>query len=319
MNEPVSPTCEQLATAVLVVRPANFGSNSETRGTNAFQSVSATGDVASQSLAEFDAVVGVLQQQGVSVVRLDGNERDLLPDEVFPNNWFSTHADGSLVIYPMAATNRRRERRADLQSSLLANGYRVRRRIDLSHFERVGQYLEGTGSLIIDHIQRRVFVCRSPRSDARLANLWCELMGFRLVLFDAIFRDLPVYHTNVVLALGPTWALWAEDLVPLAQRSALRDHLVSCDRDVIAIDSAQVAELCGNALGLRGCHGDVILLSTRARKALRADQRRRLEAHASLVDVAIPTIEAVGGGGVRCMLAELRLPRVAMNPVCENA
>lgn len=309
-DKPLQSDVAQGASAVLMVRPASFAENPETRGSNQFQSKPRT-DCRELAVREFDLLRAALMERAIEVVCLAGNELAALPDEVFPNNWFSTHSDGTLVVYPMAANSRRPERRTDLDARLGDAGFRIRRRIDLSHFERTARYLEGTGSLVLDHRHRLAFATPSPRTDATLVRDWCSRMGFSPILFDTFLKERPAYHTNVVLAIGSGWALFAADATAAEQRSGVIERLETSGRRVVAISCQQAADFCCNALELTSPGGPIIALSKRALGALSAMQRRFLESRAELVPVAIPQIETVGGGSVRCMLAELRLPRIS--------
>jgi hypothetical protein len=298
-----------------MVRPAVFYENPETAPSNAFQGPTPpalTGSLLATVQGEFDQAAGRLARAGVATLVHPARAADDTPDALFPNNWISTHADGTLVLYPMLAANRRRERRLDLVDALeREHGYRVRRRLDLSALENRGAFVEGTGSLILDRPHRRAFVCRSPRSTAAGIAAAAEALGIEALVFDALdARGEPIYHTNVMLSIGTGFALWCPPALPEAGRERIAEALSFGRRALVALEHAQLAELCANVLELRGDRGEPLLaLSERALAALRPAQRRALEQHASLVPVAIPAIETVGGGGIRCMLAEVFLPR----------
>jgi hypothetical protein len=316
----------QCADALFVVRPATCMSNPETRATNAFQRDAPveTADpdaefrlgrrphVREAVLHEFDQLAALLGDALRVHVYADTPDPPK-PDAVFPNNWFSTHADGTVVLYPMLAPSRRRERRRDLIDALGRDGpYRVSRIVDLSHFERRGEFLEGTGSLVLDRAHRIAYACRSPRThDAPLAA-FAQQLGYEVVAFDAAGPDgAPVYHTNVVMWLGERVAgVCSESIADAAQRRAVLDRLAAT-HEVVEISMAQMGEYCGNMLAVRSRTGDALLeMSHRAYHALTDAQRATLHRHFRwLTAHPVYTIERLGGGSVRCMLAEVFLPR----------
>lgn len=318
------PREAQCAGALVVVRPATFASNPETRATNAFQQdAPAAPDtdaefrlgrrphVREAVLHEFDQLAALLGDELRVHVWADTPDPPK-PDAVFPNNWFSTHADGTVVLYPMLAPSRRRERRLDLIEALGRDGpYRIARILDLSGFEASGQFLEGTGSLVLDRAHRVAYACRSPRThDAPLAAFAAEL-GYDVVAFDAVGPDAaPVYHTNVVMWIGERIAgVCLESIPDAAQRRAVRERL-GATHEVLEISMAQMSEYCGNMLAVRSRGGDALLeMSHRAYHALTDGQRATLHRHFRwLTAHPIYTIERLGGGSVRCMLAEVFLP-----------
>jgi len=290
-----------------MIRPHHFRSNPETRGDNAFQRDS-VGDVAATARAEFDTVVDTLRDYGVTVHDFDDTSTDT-PDSVFPNNWFSTHAGGHVAVYPMYAANRRRERRWDV-IDLLKTQYRVQDIIDYSGLEHDGLALEGTGAMVLDHIGRVAFVARSHRADPVLLERFCTNFNFEPIAFDAAdAQGKPVYHTNVLMAVGTGAALVGLDMIgDPARRDMVKSRLAETGRDVITLSEQQINEFAGNALELEGRDGLIFALSARALAALDADQTARIEATARIMPLTIPTIETAGGS-VRCMIAGLHLSR----------
>src|SRR6266404_762740 len=278
----------QSAGAVLMVRPACFGFNPETAASNAFQHSA-------------DSPGGAETQQPVK------------PDAIFPNNWVSFHFDGTVALYPMLAPNRRSERREDVLEQVVRLGrFHVSRTVDLTHREGEGKFLEGTGSLVLDRAHRVAYAGLSPRTDLDVLGEFAQLLDYELVTFEA--QDAaaqPVYHTNVVMAIGTRFAVVCGEAIAHPQhREAVFNKLRSAGHDIVDITQRQMQEFAGNLLELsRAGGGHVVALSTTAWRSLGSAQRRTLEAHAEVVPVAIPTIERVGGGGVRCMLAELHLPK----------
>jgi hypothetical protein len=305
----------QSADAVLMVRPASFGWNAQTAASNRFQPAApvAASGAGERAVAEFDALAAALENAGVAVHAFDDRAEPACPDAVFPNNWFSLHADGTVVLYPMLAPNRRHERRLELVAELERRaGYRVDRLLDLTHHELQGRYLEGTGSVVFDHPGRVAYACRSPRTDARVLDELCAELGYEPVIFAATDGEgVPVYHTNVVLSIGTQFAVVCAESVPMAQRGALLERLASGGRRVVTIDRRQMGGYAGNVLELRTANGARVLAASQCAVSSWSDDARATLAECveRVVAVPVPTIETLGGGSVRCMLAEVFLPR----------
>jgi hypothetical protein len=269
---------------------------------------------------EFDELLECLWRCGMGITVLDPADPHA-PNAVFPNNWFSTHADGTIVIYPMATASRRIERDPRLVELLKQEGFTTGSMIDLSTSERSGQFLEGTGSLVLDRRASLAFACLSPRTSETALSYWCSRMGYTAIPFtatmDGSLYGKPVYHTNVVMSIGEEFSVICLDAIPYpAERQEIQEELEKAGKEVIAIDLQQMNSFVGNMLQLRGKPLDpkipedrFIFMSTTAFHALRPEQRLALQRHGQLVPVNIPTIETVGGGSVRCMLAENFLPR----------
>jgi hypothetical protein len=298
----------------MLVRPASFGFNAQTAASNVFQQVPAAAaeDSAVAAQREFDSLQRALESEGIDCCVLRDEAPPPRPDALFPNNWISFHADGTVVLYPMAAPSRRLERRPEWIATVCEHtGFIERRRLDLSGEENAGHFLEGTGSLVLDHTHRRAYACRSPRTDAGLVVEWARLMDYEPVLFDALDESgRPYYHTNVLMWIGARAACVCLEAVQSPDGERLRE-LLSQDRDLLEIDRRQVRAFAGNMLQLASWDealGDceVLVMSASARAALSAAQWLRLSA---LTDnrlvIPIPAIEQVGGGSVRCMLAEV--------------
>ena len=317
----------QTSDAVLMIRPARFAANVETAASNRFQGTiegsnsgsdsssgartAAADEIAARAAREFDALAAALAAAGVTVHAFAGSRGAALPDEVFPNNWVSFHADGTAVLYPMLAPSRRRERRPELLEELRRrHGYRLARVVDLTRLEERGQYLEGTGSFVLDRVGRIAYACRSPRThDAALAEFGRDL-GYEPCTFDAADRDgHAIYHTNVLLSIGTRFVAFCTEAVrDVAERRRVVERL-SAERELIDLSLEQLHSFAGNVLELRAGDSPVIALSATALASLDAAQRRALEAHGELVVADVRTIEAHGGGSVRCMLAEVALPK----------
>jgi hypothetical protein len=305
------------ASSVILVRPTGFGFDPETAASNAFQRRTDDPDVAQHAAWEFDGVLEALRQCGIGITVLDPVDPDA-PNAVFPNNWLSTHADGTVVMYPMLTPSRRRERPPDamaLMELLRASGLSPRTVMDLSVWEQDGRILEGTGSLVLDRVHRRAYACLSPRTSQAGLDEWCRLMRYTPVPFtatmDGTLSGPPVYHTNVVMCIGTAFAVVCLDALPYpADREEVTEELHRSGREIIPIALAQMHRFAANMLELRAqrpAHAQqppTLFLSETAFDTLYPEQRIALQRHAQLVPVPIPTIEAVGGGSVRCMLAE---------------
>jgi hypothetical protein len=304
----------QSASTVLLIRPACFGFNAEAAASNVFSHDSADPELRSKAITEFDALERQLSDAGVEVIRLQDTPSPPKPDAVFPNNWFSTHADGTLVLYPMATAARRLERRVEPLTELLtSHGFDIRRVVDLSETEKSGRFLEGTGSLVLDRSRHRGYASLGPRTDADVIAEFDRQLGYSTFVFDA--RDpggRPIYHTNVLLSLGTGFAVVCLDAVAPEQRDALLADIETSDRAIVELTFAQLRRFGCNRLELRSGTGEsIIALSQKALSNLKPEQVRMLERFGSLIAADIPTIEAVGGGSVRCMIAEIHLPRLS--------
>lgn len=299
---------DQTSGTVLMVRPACFDFHAEAAQSNAFANGGA--DPAG-ALREFDAVVEALGRAGVEVLVLDDSADPAKPDAVFPNNWVSFHADGTIVTYPMATVARRLERNVDgLLTLLSSNGFEVRQVIDLAFHEEHGHFLEGTGSLVLDRPGRRAYACLSPRTDAAVIADFDDRLDYSTLLFDARDRSgKPIYHTNVLLSLGIRFAILCKEAVAPEYRDVLAREIETGGRTLIEVDYEQMRRFACNAIELVGGSGPVIALSSVARASLRPDQLRVMEGFGELVEADIPTIETVGGGSLRCMIADVHLPR----------
>ena len=300
----------QAPSAVVMIRPKRFHPNPETAADNRFQSHPklAPDLMARRAQDEFDAAVARLRDAGVTV-HVFQDECDDTPDSVFPNNWFSTHHGGHVAIYPMYATNRRRERRGDV-IEMLKRDYRVAEVTDYSGLEADGLSLEGTGAMVLDHIGRLAFVARSHRANPILLERFCTRFGYEPIVFDAVDASgAPVYHTNVLMAVGTHVAMVGLDMIVNDERRAtICERLTETGREVIALSTGQIADYAGNAIELSTPDGLILALSERALAALEPEQIRILQHSLRLVPLDLPTIESAGGSA-RCMIAGLHLAR----------
>ena len=303
----------QSAGAVLMVRPAGFGCNPQTASSNAFQAPPGTTVRDSQAavLTEFHGLSEALARAGVAVLIAPDSEEPPKPDAIFPNNWVSFHHDGTVALYPMLALNRRWERRDEiLEQVVREGGFRVSRTVDLTHRESQDKYLEGTGSMVLDRVHRVAYAGISPRTDLDVLGEFAQQLDYELMTFDALdAAGRAVYHTNVMMAVGTGFAVVCGASIVEDKRAAVLAKLRSTGHEVIDITLGQMAQFAGNVLELAASCGNLIALSTTALRSLNPAQRRILESYGTLIAAEIPTIERVGGGGVRCMLAEIHLPK----------
>ncbi|MEM9422933.1 MAG: arginine deiminase-related protein [Pseudomonadota bacterium] len=289
-----------------MVRPLEFSPNPETKVDNHFQT-EANAAGASWALAEFDTMVDELRDAGITVHVFD-EPRASVPDAVFPNNWFSTHDDGTIVTYPMYAPSRREEKRQDILDHL-AHTYTVKRHIDLSPFVEQSKFLEGTGVIIFDHLQRMAYMARSKRANGTLLTTLCAELDYKPFVFDAIDREgRAIYHTNVMMSIGAHTALVGASCIQVdAHRARLLSNLQKSGRTVVTLSHRQIRSFAGNALEVKGKHGDVLIISERGFDSLSEAQRKALLERVRVLPVNLPTIETAGGSA-RCMMAGVHLP-----------
>jgi hypothetical protein len=297
-----------------MVRPRHFGFNAETAVSNRFQQPGGSDHTAAQAQAEFDAFAAALAGEGITVCVAQDSDEPRKPDAVFPNNWVSFHADGTLVLYPMQSPSRRVERRPEIIDRVLRDtGFRVSRTIDLTPHEKAGRFLEGTGSLVLDHAERVAYACRSPRTHEEVAREWAGQMGYELEMFAASdARGTPIYHTNVLMSIGMRMAVVALDTIAATDRERIAARL-AVNHEVMQITAAEMAAFAGNVLELGSWDeylGDmrILVMSAAAQRALEGRKYARLYASVDAVlAVPVDVIERHGGGSVRCMLAEVFL------------
>lgn len=306
----------QCANTVIMVRPVAFHANPLTMDSNSFMDEAlqlSEQQQQSAALAEFEGLASVLRDADLRVLVFEDTRAPGTPDSVFPNNWVSFHADGTVVLYPMMAVNRRTERRMDIIEALSANEhYRIKEIIDLSGHERDEQFLESTGSLVLDRTNRVAYACLSPRTHVEVLGEFSQRLDYDVLSFDATDRDgQAIYHTNVMMAQGEGFAvICAESIRDPSQRTAVLGKLESLGHEIVDISYAQMEQFAGNMLELENSAGDKILaMSRRAHDSLARDQRATLGRYARLVHAPINVIEDSAGGSVRCMLAEVFLPR----------
>lgn len=296
----------QSTDTVIMIRPASFKYNVETAQSNAFQKAPSVENPNDLALQEFDAMVAILRAEGVNVWVEEDSVFPEKPDAIFPNNWLGIHPGKQIVLYPMAAENRRLERDPQLISRIKSklSGYSI---TDFSESERDGEFLEGTGSLIFDHIQRRVFASRSNRTDEKLVLELAEMLNFDPIIFDAIDEQTNAYyHTNVVLCIGTYFAIVCSESISENDRNRVIELLSENGRSLLHITREQVSAFAGNLLELRNSSDEtLIVLSSSAMNALAPSELAFLQQFGLLLPIDIPFIEQTGGGSVRCMMAEV--------------
>jgi hypothetical protein len=308
---------QQCASAVLMIRPAAFDYNPETAATNRMQRPGQAAEPGqAQALSEFDQFTRALRSEGVSVCVVDDTPLPAKPDAIFPNNWVSFHEDGTVVLYPMQAGSRRLERRPQIIDTVVEQlGFRVSRVLDLTKNEAAGRFLEGTGSLVLDHCNRVAYACISPRTHPAVVEEWARELGYEAVLFEACDRGgVPFYHTNVMMCIGARMAVLGTCAMSADDRARVIEKLEITGRDVIEIQHDEIEQFAGNMLELASWDealGDyrLLVMSEAARRSLRPEVYTRLSASTDyMLAVPVPAIERLGGGSVRCMLAEVFLP-----------
>tara|TARA_R110002096_G_scaffold426421_1_gene636234 strand:+ start:137071 stop:137997 length:927 start_codon:yes stop_codon:yes gene_type:complete len=299
----------QAPAAVIMIRPHYFSPNEETANDNAFQQSGdglSASEMAKSAYTEATNVAERLESKGIKVHIFEDESKET-PDSVFPNNWFSTHPGGHVAIYPMFPENRRRERRTDV-IEMLKKDYRVQDIIDYSGLEPDGLFLEGTGAMVLDHIDRVAYAVRSNRTDPVALERFCTHFNYEPMVFDAVDDDgASIYHTNVLMCIATNFVMICLDMIPDSDRRAeIEDRFRNSGRHVIALSKQQIACFAGNALELQSNDGRVLALSSVALKALSPEQISIIEQSAKLLPLDIPTIE-LAGGSVRCMLAGIHL------------
>jgi len=301
---------------LLMIRPKHFGFNEETDSNNVFQTNDKdlnSSQIAALALDEFDHFVEVLKREGLSITVIEDRNNPVISDAVFPNNWFSTHADGSVVTYPMFSKQRRLERREDI-FDLLAKKFIISNRFHFEDAEVNNQFLEGTGSLILDRSNKMVYACRSIRTNELLLQQWADKMKYKRCVFSA--RDnnnLDIYHTNVMMAIGEDFVIWGGDCLPdRSEREMVENQFKETGKTIIPISNEQIGFFAGNMLAVKNVSGErLLIMSNSAYNSLTNEQITQIKSFSRIIKGNIPTIEKYGGGSVRCMLAEIYLPEKA--------
>lgn len=307
----------QITNTVMMVRPVGFRMNEETAVNNYFQEdvKLRNAEINKKAQEEFDGFVNQLRKVGVNVIVVEDKEELDTPDSIFPNNWVSFHQDGTAVIYPMFAENRRRERRIEFFEELEKFGFKISNVLDYSLAEEEEVFLEGTGSMILDRINQKAYCSLSPRANEDLFIEFCEDMEFTPVLFTA-YQDVemnrkPIYHTNVMMCLAEQFAVICLDAIDAAkERKNVVSHLLNDGKEIITISEAQVQHFAGNMLQVVGGKDKrFLVMSATAFKCLNRGQIQKIEKYSEILVADINIIETCGGGSARCMMAEVFLPK----------
>jgi hypothetical protein len=307
----------QTSPHILMVRPANFGFNPETAESNFYQQKDERNLNVIRELArtEFDAFVVLLRDQRVNVIVVEDTTDPLKTDAIFPNNWFSTHADGKLLLYPLYSTNRRLERRKDLIEELMRLDFKVGEIVDLSFFEKDDQFLEGTGSMVMDHTAKVIYSGYSERTHRLPLDYVGKLLGYEVIGFKAVQeidgQVLPIYHTNVMMHVGTDLAVICLDSIPKAsEKLKIQRKLTESGKKIVPIMAKQKFNFAGNMLEVSNDGGEKFtVMSQAALDSLNVGQIQLIEKYTTIISPSIPTIEKLGGGSARCMIAEIFLPR----------
>lgn len=303
----------QTTSNILLVRPASFGFNHQTSESNAFQhSINESHAAIQQKVnEEFNGFVATLQAKGLNVIVADDTKNPIKPDAIFPNNWTSFHADGTVVLYPMFAPNRRLERRLDIIETLKKQ-FKVTAIIDLAVYESDYKFLEGTGSIVFDHDNKIAYACLSPRTHQELLLQLCHYINYTPHYFFAYDENgKEIYHTNVMMCIGEKFAvICLQSITSINERHAVLTSLTKTGHEIIDISLEQMNHFAGNMLALQSGTGERLLaLSQSAYDSLTLQQKEQLAKYCEFIPLPITTIETIGGGSARCMIAELFLPR----------
>ncbi len=300
----------QTTSHILMIRPVHFGFNAQTAVNNAFQVAPVDGHAQERARAEFDNFVQLLRENGIDVTVVDDQADPHTPDSIFPNNWVSFHQNGTVCLYPMYAQNRRLERRPGILQAI-SEKFAMRKTLDLSSYEEMGLFLEGTGSMVLDRKKHIAYACLSPRTDKKVLQDFCEHMGYLSETFTAVDKNgQAIYHTNVMMCVADHYIVICLESLPDEKESA---HLVSVMQDsgkeILAITLEQMNRFAGNMLQVRNDKDEKLLvMSSRAYSSLNPAQIEKLQSFNRIIHAPLDTIETHGGGSARCMMAEVHLP-----------
>jgi hypothetical protein len=294
---------------ILMVRPYQFYFNQQTASNNFFQSNVNIENANELAIAEFDAMVDQLRQHQIKVKVVQDTKDPSTPDSIFPNNWISTHPGGTICLYPMFAPNRRAERKSTVIDFLESN-FKIENIIDLTDLENEGKFLEGTGSMVLDHQNKIAYGCLSERLDQEAFIFWCHKMQFKPISFKALDdKGQPIYHTNVMMCMGNQFVVICMDsIADESEKKILLDSFIQTKKEVIEISQDQLNHFAGNMLQVFDLNEKPhLIMSQQAYTSLNNEQLKSLEKYNPIIPISIPTIEALGGGSTRCMMAELHL------------
>jgi hypothetical protein len=308
---------QQTTDTILMIRPISFRMNEQTAVNNYFQEDLdlKNAEINAKAQKEFDDLVDKLKAVGIKVIVEQDDKLMDTPDSIFPNNWVSFHNNGDVAIYPMFAENRRKERRDEVFIRLEKEGFIIEHIIDYTSAENMGVFLEGTGSMILDRVNRKAYCALSPRADEDLFIEFCEDFEYTPVIFranqTADSKRLPIYHTNVMMCIAENFAIICLDAIDdKKERKNVVGHLKRDGKEIISISEAQMQSFAGNMLQLQGADQQrYLIMSESAYKSLDKGQITKIEKHCPIIYSSLDTIETCGGGSARCMMAEVFLPR----------
>jgi hypothetical protein len=298
-----------------MIRPVRFGYNAETAVNNTFQVKNEEADVQQKALKEFDDFVGLLNKNGVDVTVIEDTPDPHTPDSIFPNNWISFHHDGTMLLYPMYAVNRRAERKAHVTNAITKK-FTVKNKIDLTRYEKENLFLEGTGSMVLDRDNRIAYACLSSRTSKEVLAEFCQKMNYEAVLFTA--KDAngqAIYHTNVMMCVADKYIVICLDSIPdTGEREMLMSVIRKTQKEIIDITPEQMNHFAGNMLQIENQRGEKLLvMSSQAYSSLTNEQKNKLQSYNRIIHAPLNTIETNGGGSARCMMAEIHLPALETN------
>jgi len=307
----------QITNTILMIRPVAFRKNEETAVNNYFQEDMAIENkvINAKAQKEFDDFVVVLRAKGVQVIVINDTTENDTPDSIFPNNWISFHANGTVGLYPMFAENRRKERREAVLDTLEQEGFKINEVVDYTSAEDEGVFLEGTGSILLDRVNQKAYCALSQRADEELFIEFCEDFDCFPVLFIANQsveeKRLPIYHTNVMMAMGETFVIICLDTIDdKKERKNVSTHLKKDGREIITITEEQMHCFAGNMLQVIGANEEpYMVMSSAAYDSLTQEQLTAITKHCRIIHSSLDTIETCGGGSARCMMAEVFLPK----------
>ena len=300
----------QTTSHILMIKPVNFRFNIETAVNNAFQVAGADEGAQEKALDEFEDFVLKLSDSGIDVTVVEDTPVPYTPDSIFPNNWISFHEDGTIYVYPMYADNRRRERK-DSVLERISKKFQIKKTIDLSGFEKENQFLEGTGSMVLDRDKKISYACLSPRTHPGVLNEFCKMAGYKAVAFNSVDESgRPIYHTNVMMCVADKYVVICLDSIPDPdERIIVIDAIKGSGKEIIEITLDQMNHFAGNMLQVQNKTGEkFLIMSSQAFHSLHSDQIKKLEIYNSIIHSSLQTIETNGGGSARCMMAEVYLP-----------
>ncbi len=302
----------QSTNSILLVRPSNFIFNIETAANNAFQQniEEDKKSVGVKVLQEFENLKAQLIAKGIDVTVIDDTPSPIKPDAIFPNNWVSFHTDGTVILYPMFAENRRKERRLDIVETIKEK-FIVKNIIDFSIYENENKFLEGTGSIVFDHLHKIAYACLSPRTNKEILIKLCKVIDYKPIYFTACDEaGQEIYHTNVMMCIAEKIVvICTESIIDENEKSKVVQSFENTEHEIIDISFAQMNCFLGNMLALKtNSEKKILVMSQSAYTCLSVNQKSIIEKYYELFPLAIPTIETIGGGSVRCMIAEIFLP-----------